>query len=147
MSRISAGSPLTRFLARYRGRTLIVHRGFPPDWLNELLKQPGGGGHFRIDARQLSQGEATPVDWLLQRHVLPMDLPLPLLIKVDGDGTLYLRHLLRGSQAVHPSELYWFLEEIAERHHACLRAEDGTVITLPGIPLTDNEARAMLDSL
>ena len=52
MTTIARGPQLSRFLARYAGRTLIVHAGFPPDWLEELLKQPGGGGYFRLDSRQ-----------------------------------------------------------------------------------------------
>lgn len=146
MPLISIGSPLARFRARYQGRTLIVHRGFVPNWLAELLTQPGGGGHFRIDVRHFSTDDPTPVEWLVRQHVLPLELPLPLLIQVT-DEALYLRHLLRGEQPVHPSEIFWFLEEIAERHHACLRPDGASLEAKTGMPLTDNEARAMLDSL
>ncbi|OBS09369.1 hypothetical protein Thpro_021697 [Acidihalobacter prosperus] len=125
---------------------LIVHQGFPPDWLAELLKQPGGGGHFRIDVRHFGEGDPTPVEWLVRQHVLPLSLPLPLLMRVT-DEAIFLRHLTRGEQPVHPSEIFWFLEEIAKRHHARLRPDGASLEAETGMPLTDNEARAMLDSL
>lgn len=141
----SHGAPLGRFLDRYRGRTLIVHAGFPGDWLEELLKQPGGGGHFRIDSRQAA-GDPTPVEWLVQRHLLSLGLPLPLIVKVTP-AALYVRHLDRGGQPVHPSEIYWLLDEIEERHHACLRVEGATLHVETGIDPADNEAKSFLDSL
>lgn len=145
MPTLSRGSPLERFLARYRGRTLIVHAGFPSDWLEELLKQPGGGGHFRIDSRQTG-GDPTPVEWLVRRHLLPLDLPRPLLVKVTADA-LYVRHLTRGGEAVHPSEIYWLLDEIEDRHHARLLIDGASLRVQVGIDPSDNEAKSMLDSL
>jgi hypothetical protein len=139
---------LRRFRERFTGRTLIVHRGFPAEWLEELLKQPGGGGHFRIDARPLPAARPTPVGWLLQTQVLPLDLPLPLLLQVR-DGDLLVRHLQRQGAAVHPSEIAWFLEELAARHHARLRFrnEAGRIEVERGIAVTDNEALSMLEHL
>ena len=140
------GSQLSRFLARYAGRTLIVHAGFPPDWLEELLKQPGGGGHFRLDCRQLGASDPAPVEWLVRRHLLPLDLPLPLIVKVTPEA-LYVRHLTRGGEAVHPGEIYWLLDEIEQRHHARLVVEGGSLRIETGIDPADNEAKSFLDSL
>jgi hypothetical protein len=146
MPTTARGSQLSRFLARYVGRTLIVHAGFPSDWLEELLKQPGGGGHFRIDSRQAGSSDPTPVEWLVRRHLLPLELPLPLIVKVTPEG-LYVRHLTRGGEAVHPGEIYWLLDEIEERYHARLVVEGGSLRTEFGIDPADNEAKSFLDSL
>ena len=146
MPTTARGPQLSRFLARYAGRTLIVHAGFPPDWLEELLKQPGGGGHFRIDSRLAANADPTPVEWLVRRHLLPLDLPLPLLVKVVPDA-LYVRHLVRGGEAVHPSEIYWLLDEIEERHHVRLEVDGASLRVEVGIDPADNEAKSFLDSL
>src|SRR5690554_4437179 len=45
-------SRIERFFERFGRRTVIVHRGFDPEWLEQLLKLPGGAGHFRVDARR-----------------------------------------------------------------------------------------------
>jgi hypothetical protein len=139
---------LDRFRERFTGRSLIVHRGFPGDWLEQLLKQPGGGGHFRLDARTLPAARPTPVEWLVQVHVLPLDLPQPLFLKVR-EGDVLVRHLDRGGRAVHPSEIAWFLEELATRHHARLRfgSEPGHIEVSLGISVNDNEAQSMLEHL
>lgn len=147
MSQRSSGFPLSRFFARYRDRTLIIHRGFPPNWLGELLKQPGGGGHFRIDVSYVHDAEASPVEWLILQFILPLGLPLPLLIQVVNDDTLFVRHLVRDGRTVHPSELMWFLEEMNDRYHVRLSRVDSTLLVSQGIPVTDNVARAMLDNL
>ncbi|APZ44254.1 hypothetical protein [Acidihalobacter ferrooxydans] len=146
MSPTASGSQLERFLNRYTGRTLIVHAGFPPDWLEELFKQPGGGGHFRIDSRQLNTGRQTPVDWLIRRHLLPLELPLPLIVKVTP-AALFVRHLTRAGTAVHPSDIYWFLEEIDTRHHVRLRVDGGALRAETGLDPADNEALSFLESL
>jgi len=135
-----SASPLTlqdRFFERFRGRTIILHRGFPPGYLAELLKQPGGGGHFRVDLRQLGSEVDSPMDWLLQRHVLPLDLPTPLLLKVE-DETIYLRHLLQGSNPGHPSEILWMLDAIHERHHALLQRMPAGLQPRRGMAVDDN---------
>jgi len=139
---------LTQFRARFTGRSLIVHRGFPEEWLGELLKQPGGGGHFRLDSRQLPASQPTPVEWLVQNHVLPLDLPQPLLLCIREQDIL-ARHLDRGGRAVHPSEIAWFLEELEDRHHARLRFGNlpGRIEVLRGISANDNEALSMLEHI
>jgi hypothetical protein len=146
MSQLSGGSPLTRFFTRYKHRTLIIHHGFPPNWLSELLKQPGGGGHFRIDIANVHDSKPTPVEWVIRQYIMPLELPLPILIQVANDNMLYLRHLMRNDHMVHPSELFWILEEIATRHHACLCRDGATLYAKRGMPLTDNEPQAMLDN-
>ncbi|OOG23981.1 hypothetical protein B1C78_09710 [Thioalkalivibrio denitrificans] len=133
-----------QFLDRFMGRTLIVHRGLPPEWLDELLKQPGGGGHFRIDARRVDQKHPTPIEWFVRDHVLPLALPMPVLVQV-GQGFILLRHLTRNEQPVHPGEIRWFLDEMDTRHHMRLRITHDEFVPEPGIPSADNEARSMTE--
>lgn len=141
------GSPLSRFFTRYRGRTVIIHRGFPRNWLTELLKQPGGGGHFRIDITNIHKAGQSAIEWIICRHILPFELPLPLLMQVTADDTIYLRHLLRdGQHPVNPGEVFWFLQEITNRHHACLYRDGISLRAESGMPLVDNVARAMFES-
>lgn len=146
MLQTSSGSNLSRFLARYTGRTLIVHAGFPDDWLEELLKQPGGGSHFRVDRRNIGQGRQTPVEWLVVRHLLALELPLPLIVKVTP-GALFVRHLRGGGAPIHPGEIYWLLEEIEQRFHARLQVEGASLRVQRGMDPTDNEVKSFLDSL
>lgn len=133
-----------QFLDRYAGRTLIAHAGFPPQWLRELLKQPGGGGHFRLDVRHIDHRHPSPVEWFVRDHVLPLKLPLPLLIRVTEEQIL-LRHLTRADKPVHPGEIQWFLEELDTRHHLSLSISDDDFVPGTGIPLDDNEAHAMME--
>jgi hypothetical protein len=138
-----AGAELRdRFLERYAGRALIVHEGFPAEWLEELLKQPGGGGYFRIDIRSLERRRPSPVEWVVAEHILPLSLPLPLFVQVR-DRSLRLRHLTRGDTVVHPSEILWFLDELETRYHARLEAEGDGFAAHLGIPVADNEAVSM----
>jgi hypothetical protein len=139
---------LERFRVRFSGHTLIVHRGFSGDWLAELLQQPGGGGHFRLDSRRLPTARPSAIEWLVQVHVLPLELPQPLLLRVREQDVL-VRHLDRGGRAVHPSEIAWFLEELETRHHARLRFGNGPgrIDAIRGIPVDDNEAMSMLEHL
>lgn len=139
---------LELFRARFSGRNLIVHRGFPEEWLEELLKQPGGGGHFRLDARGLPAARPTPVEWMVQTHVLPLALPEPLFLCIREQDIL-IRHLRRGGSTVHPSEIAWFLEELEDRHHARLHFGNGSsrIEVTRGIPQNDNEALSMLEHI
>jgi len=139
---------LPRFRRRFTGRSLIVHRGFPPQWLEELLKQPGGGGHLRVDARGLPAARPTPVEWLVQTHVLPLELPQPLLLQVRAADVL-VRHLQRGDRVVHPSEIAWFQEELEARHHArlCFGNEAPCIEVVKGMSVNDNEALSLLEHL
>lgn len=131
-----------RFFNRYAGACLIVHQGFPSEWLEELMKQPGGAGHFRIDARTPPGRRPTPVEWLVHEHLLALRLPFPLLVVVR-DETLYVRHLSRGGQVVHPSEILWMLDEISTRHHAKLTpAADGFAVS-QGLDPRDNDVESM----
>jgi hypothetical protein len=146
-----AGRParqLQRFRERFTGRTLILHDGFPADWLEELLRQPGGGGHFRLDIRPLPVSRPTPVEWLVQTHILPLDLPLPMIIQVR-EHDLLARHLQRRGTAVHPSEIAWFLEELDQRYHARLFLSDAPerISVERGMAVDDNEALSMLEHL
>lgn len=138
---------LAVFRQRFLGRTVIVHRGFPPEWLEALLKQPGGGAHFRVDARLLPSAVPTPIEWFLQTVVLPLNLPLPLLLQVDH-GEIRMRHLCRHDRVVHPSEIAWFLEEIESRYHVRLVFGAGplNVSTEFGIAVSDNDAISMWES-
>jgi hypothetical protein len=138
---------LDAFFARFAGKHLVVHRGFPDSWLEELMKQAGGAGYFRLDLRQMDRRRPAPVEWVVQTFLEPLDLPLPLFVEVR-EADLLVRHLTRGGQAVHPSEILWFLDELETRHHARLtrRAPD-TLETTRSIPVEDNEPEAMLSGL
>ncbi|SIT70163.1 hypothetical protein SAMN05216526_1250 [Ectothiorhodosinus mongolicus] len=139
---------LERFLQRYGGRTLIIHEGFPSNWMKQLLRQAGGGGHFRIDARPLPAAKPTPVEWLVQTHILPIGLPLPLLARVE-ENMILLRHLNRDGYVVHPSEIAWFLAELSSRHHAALDYSGGAnaISVTHGLAISDNEPLCMWDAI
>lgn len=133
----NSDSLLERFFTRFARRSIIVHAGFPEGYFSELLKQPGGGGHFRVDIRIAPSSPPSPMDWVVHRQVLPLDLPLPLFIKVDEDG-MYLRHLVQGKGPGHPSELLWMMDCIRERYHFHLRREGGSLVAKPGMDVSDN---------
>jgi hypothetical protein len=99
------------FFQRYRARTLIVHTGLTIDWLEELLKQGGGGGHFRIDARLTPARTPTPVEWVVHGFILPLGLPLPLIARVSDDS-IGIRHLVRHGAVCHPTDIAWILEDM-----------------------------------
>ena len=127
------------FLGRYTGRHLILHWGLDPFWVEELLKEPGGMGHFRIDLRQQPDRRPTPVEWVAHQQIAPLGLPLPLLAAVDGEGRITLRHLTREGEPIHPSELTWLRDELEDRFHARLHpAAEGGFATEWGIPTADN---------
>lgn len=126
-----------RFLERFAGRTVIVHQGLTIGWVSELMKEAGGGAHFRFDMRKPPAGRPTPIEWVMHRHVLPHRLPMPLLIKVDGRDLL-IRHLLRNEMPVHPSELYWMLGEFPDRRHLKLTAAGKGFVMSRGMPVSDN---------
>jgi hypothetical protein len=133
---------LDRFFARYAGRRLIVHEGFPAEWLEELMKQPGGAGYFRIDLRTPRSNPPTPVEWVAHEQLRALELPLPLFVDVR-DGELLVRHLTRGGEPVHPSEILWFIDEIDERHHARLRRVGGVLEPRRVLAVEDNEPLSM----
>lgn len=139
---------LRQFRERFSGRSLIIHAGFEENWLKELLKQPGGGGHFRLDTRPMPCPRPTPIEWFVQEHVLPLSLPSPLFCRVDADQVL-LRHLRRGTHVVHPSEIAWFAEELETRHHFRLELTDHPeeIRRYSGISVSDNECPGMLEQL
>lgn len=128
---------LSRFLARYVNRTVIVHAGLPSDWLAELLKEPGGAGHFRFDVRRPPGRRPTPIEWIVHRHVLPLGLPLPLILEVREDA-VRVRHLRRGGRLLLPSEISWLLDEIGVRHHARLRPTPTGLGAEIGMAASDN---------
>lgn len=129
---------LDRFFARYQGRTLIVHQGLTLDWLEELLKLGGGGGHFRIDTRK-PPARHSPVSWLAQRFILPLDLPLPVLCDV-GPTTIAIRHLQSAGRLCHPADIAWILEDmrLRVRVHAMLSRHPGGLSTDRGLAVCDN---------
>ncbi|HKL78760.1 MAG TPA: hypothetical protein VJ985_10435 [Gammaproteobacteria bacterium] len=127
-----APAPVDRrraFFDRYADRTLIVHQGFPEGWLGKLVHEPGGGGHFRIDVRQPPFGPDAPsralypVQWLVREHILPLKLPLPLLVKVEGTDHLRARHLRRHGGVCDPAEVAMILDDMTQRPHALLLPE------------------------
>ncbi len=131
------GAPLAQFFERFAGRSIIVHRGFQGDWLARLLKLPGGGAYFRLDLRQ-AHGRPSPLEQVVQEHVLPLQLPLPLVLRVEADQVL-VRHLTRADgRVLDPSEVGWILDEIPTRHHARLRRQDAGLRVESGLDVADN---------
>lgn len=124
-------------MARFAGRSLIVHDGLSAGWLEELLKEGGGAGHFRIDARRPPGDPPTPIEWVVHRHLLPLGLPRPFLVKVDG-ARLLVRHLTRNGKPVHPSEIAWMLREIEARHHWRLLRDGEGLTAAAGMDVADN---------
>ncbi len=134
-----------RFLQRFDGRMIIMHEGLSIGWVSELLKEAGGGGIFRFDVRQSSSGSPPPIEWLAHRWVMSQSLPLPLLLRVQGEE-LQLRHLTRNGSPVHPSEINWMLPEMdAGRVHVYLRCSGDGFLPERGIPVSDNAVRFELD--
>ena len=127
-----------QFLERFAGKTIIVHQGLSIGWVSELLKEGGGAGHFRINVRKTPGKQPTPIEWVVHQWVLPQNLPLPLLVKVEWD-IIYLRHLTRGGNPVHPSEINWMLGELPYRAHMTLRASGKGFLAERGMPESDNE--------
>lgn len=130
-------APLERFIERFGGRTLIVHEGLSIGWVAELLKEAGGGGHFRFDIRNVPSRPATPIEWLVHNHIAPLQLPLPLLMRVET-SCLQLRHLTRNGKIVHPSEIYWMLRELPTRAHWVMHLKKGQIVAQAGIAPEDN---------
>ena len=140
--KLSDQQQLDRFFAQYNGRTLILHQDFPPAWFEELVKLPGGGGHFRLDIRNLQDAKPSPVEWIAERYLLALHLPLPFFVMVKDDALL-VRHLTRGGSPVHPSEILLFMDELESRHHALLRREGERLEVSRGIDVEDNEPQAL----
>lgn len=135
---------LAAFRERFTGRTIIVHEGLSIGWVAELMKEAGGGGHFRFDARNAPGPRPTPIEWFVHRYVLAHGLPLPLLLRVENDRVL-VRHLERRGRIVHPSEIYWMLREMPQRVHLELCFDDDEVIARPKLPVDDNAVDFALD--
>jgi hypothetical protein len=132
-----------RFFQRYSGRTLIVHAGLTIDWMEELLKVGGGGGHFRIDTRLPPTKPPTAIEWIVHEHVLPLGLPLPLLMQVSP-GLVRIRHLQQHGVVRHPADIAWILDDMGDasagggRVHATLRVDGSALRVERGIPPEDN---------
>lgn len=123
---------------RFNGRTLIVHSGVSEQWLRDLLKQPGGAGFFRIDLRVQTDDRPSPVEKFVQDQLLPLELPLPFMAKIDHDS-VYLRHLTRNGELVAPSEVAMIYTEIETRHHLRLSIEKAKTESFPGMELDNND--------
>lgn len=134
-------------LERYAGRYLIVHQGFPDEWLESLMKQPGGAGYFRIDTRKPQSKSPSAVEWLCHEHLLPLGLPSPLFVRINEQQCL-VRHLTRdGQEWVDSSDLLWFIDELDERHHKRLLWNGEGFDVESGIDVYDNIAQAMFDAI
>lgn len=128
-----------KFLAQYRGRTLIVHQGLTLEWLRELLSVGGGGAHFRVDLRHTDARAGSPLAQVIHRHILPLQLPLPLLLDVHATG-IGVRHLQRFGMMCLPTDIAWIVEDMRVRNrvHAYLRVVDGRLVRTVGIAVDDN---------
>jgi hypothetical protein len=148
LGRLSPPSPAqlkSRFMARFAGRTLIVHEGLSIGWVSELMKEAGGGGHFRIDVRRPPDRRPTPIEWLVHRQLLNHPLPLPFLVKVEAERLL-VRHLTRNGTPVHPSEINWMLGEFPTRVHLLLTSGEGEgFLPTRVLPVEDNHVEYNFD--
>ncbi|MDR3391418.1 MAG: hypothetical protein P4L77_06735 [Sulfuriferula sp.] len=126
-----------RFMARFAGKTIIVHDGLSIGWVSELVKEAGGGAHFRIDARRQPGRRPTPIEWVVHQQLLPHKLPMPFLVKVE-DERLLVRHLMRNDMPVHPSEIYWMLTEFPDNHHLLLSVAGKGFIVKRGMSVAEN---------
>ena len=109
-------------------------------WLEELLQQGGGGAHFRLDTRTLpTDARASPVEFFVREYLLPLELPLPIVAKVDADRVA-VRHLQRYGGLCHPSDIAWILDDMKDRArmHACCIRRGEAVAVVRGIPVGDN---------
>jgi len=122
---------------RFSGRVLLVHAGLPEEWLRNLLSQPGGNSYFRIDIREETDERPSPVEKFVHDQLLPLELPMPFLAKIDYDN-VYLRHLTRGPDLVDPSEVGMMHSEIDHRHHIRLSIEKAKTESFPGMAIEDN---------
>jgi hypothetical protein len=136
------GGEWERFRARFAGRTVIVHAGLTPGWVEELLKEGGGAGHFRFDVRPAPGRRPTPIEWLVHEQLLPLGLPLPFFLRVEDAG-VRLRHLVRNGAPVHPSEIAWMLRELDTRYHAFVDFSGNTARVRRAMAESDN--RVALD--
>lgn len=128
-----------KFLQRYTGRTLIVHAGLSIAWLEELLREGGGGAHFRVDVRLIDGPATTPVEWLARVYLSKLDLPLPLLLDVASDS-IKVRHLQRGGRLCLATDVAWILEDMRTRNrvHATLLITNEGLKTITGMAVDDN---------
>lgn len=131
------GGEWERFRERFAGRAVTVHAGLTPGWVDELLKEGGGAGHFRFDLRQTPGRRPTPIEWLVHTQLLPLGLPVPFLFRVEADG-VRLRHLVRNGAPVHPSEIAWMLRELDTRYHAYVDFSAGAVRVQRAMAESDN---------
>lgn len=127
-----------QFLRRFAGKTIIVHQGLGIGWVSELHKEAGGGGHFRFNITKAPGKRPTPIEWVVHHWIIPQNLPLPLLVKVEQD-ILYIRHLTRSGSPVHPSEINWMLDEFPDRWHAALRPSGKGFLPEKGMPVSEND--------
>jgi hypothetical protein len=134
------GGEWERFRARFAGRTVIVHAGLTPGWVEELLKEGGGAGRFRFDVRPAPGRRPTPIEWLVHTQLLPLGLPVPFLFRVEADG-VRLRHLVRNGTPVHPSEIAWMLRELDTRYHAFVHFSGKSRRVTRGMSERDNAVR------
>lgn len=126
-----------RFLARFAGRSIIVHTGLSIGWVGELVKEAGCGQLFRIDARRPPSRRPTPIEWVVHQHLMGHHLPTPFIVKVVG-SELWVRHLVRNDMPVHPSEITWMLSEFPDNYHLKLTAAGKGFIAERGMSVAEN---------
>lgn len=100
-----------------------MHEGLELKWLEQLLKVGGGAAHFRINAQRLPSDRHTPVEWVVQRFILPLALPAPLLVIVY-DHSLAVRHLRHREHVFDPSEIPSVLDDMRLRNRVHARVTD-----------------------
>lgn len=122
---------------QFDNKTLIIHAGLESNWLEELLKQPGGGGHFRVNCTTFSN-QPTATERFVQTFIEPLGLPKPIFLKISG-GNVWVRHLLSGERFVLPSDVSWIQGEIETRFHYRLGCNaNGKIESVSGLAVTEN---------
>lgn len=124
---------------KFVNKTVIFHHGLEPGWLEELLKQPGGGAHFRVDCRQINKETPTPIEEFYLNIVQPLTLPKLVLLKFEN-GYVLIRHLQNGNACLLASDIAWILDELDQRFHFKISLnKDNKIIIEKGIEITDNK--------
>lgn len=127
-----------QLLARLDGKSIILHSGFPPDWLPELLRQPGGGGHIRINLSLQNNKNPTALEAFLYRHVVPLPGAIPGMVKIEQEN-IFIRGLIRAEQWMHSYEAGDLLNEINQRFHYRLDFSQATPRVEVGLDLNQND--------
>jgi hypothetical protein len=131
---------LNALLDQLQGRYLIIHRGFPPSWLAELLKQPGGGGYLRIDLLVQNNKNPTPLEAFVHAHLAHLDKAVPCIALIEGKK-IFVRRLMRAERWMHSAEINDLLLELNHRYHYRIDFSESTPQIAKGLSLDENDIK------